>query len=131
MTRFKTGAVVLTLTMAAGCGTTASGPTGADTPTSTAGVAGIPPKPDEATKQAYLADLRAIDPAIVDEDNVDKAVNRGRDQCSSVHESPGDQAKLVELTSKRFTGPDHPGGFGPEASARILAAVRKHICPTY
>lgn len=135
-------AVVTALTMfgLAGCGgespsepapsTTAS--TVSTTETSTAAaVAGIPPKPDETTAQAYLADLRAIDPAIVDEDNPSKTINRGRDQCSSVKSSPTDQAKLVDLTNKRFVAVGHSEGFGLEKAERILAAVRKHICPTY
>ncbi|WP_143091816.1 hypothetical protein [Lentzea albida] len=98
---------------------------------SAASAAGIPPKPDEATVKAYLDELRAIDPAIVDEDNPDKAINRGRDQCSSVQSFPADQAKLIDLTNKRFTAPGQSNGFGPEKAERILAAVRKHICPTF
>lgn len=94
-------------------------------------MAGIPPKPDEATKQAYLDELRAIEPLLVDEDNLDKAVNRGRDQCSSVAQSPADQAKLIELTNKRFTAPGHSDGFGPEVAEQVLTVVRKHLCPTY
>ncbi|HEX7305359.1 hypothetical protein [Lentzea sp.] len=93
-------------------------------------VPGIPPKPDATTQAAYVAELDAIDPEIVN-GNPDRAVSRGRDQCSSVAKTPGDQAKLVELTAQRFTSPNHPSGFGPDASARILAAVRKHICPGY
>lgn len=92
--------------------------------------AGIPPKPDAATKQVYISELIAIDPDIV-HGKEDKAVNRGRDQCSSVKEWPNDQAKLVDLTQKRFTSPDHPEGFGPDKSAQILTVVRKYLCPTY
>lgn len=93
-------------------------------------VAGIPPKPDAATQAAYIADLEAIDPDIV-HGKADKAMNRGRDQCSTIAGWPGDEAKWLDLAGKRFISPDHPGGFGPEKSARILAAVRKHLCPTY
>lgn len=91
---------------------------------------GPPAKPDAATTAAYLAALTAIDPEIVS-DKPERAVPRGRDQCTSVAEWPKDQAKLVDLASKRFTSAKHPEGFGPEKSARILEAVRKHICPTY
>ncbi|MFE7559677.1 hypothetical protein [Kitasatospora sp. NPDC057500] len=58
-------------------------------------------------------------------------MSRGRDQCTSVAQYPTDQPKLVELTGKRFISPGHPQGFGPEKSAKILAAVRTHICPSY
>jgi hypothetical protein len=92
--------------------------------------AGIPPKPDAATKQSYIMELVAIDPDIV-HGKEDKAVSRGRDQCSGVKKWPSDQARLVDLTQKRFTSPDHPEGFGPDKSAQILAAVRKYLCPTY
>lgn len=113
-------------------GSTATAPTSMP-PSSAAplSASGAPPKPDEATAQAYLADLRAIDPALVDEDNTDKAISRGRSQCTSVKDFPGDQAKLLDLTNKRFTAPGHSDGFGLEKAERILGAVRKHICPTY
>jgi hypothetical protein len=114
--------------------TTTSAPDAPSTPPSSApaapSVAGIPPKPDAATQAAYIADLEAIDPDIV-HGKPDKAVSRGRDQCGTVANAPTDQAKLIDFTTQRFTSPDHPNGFGPEVSARILAAVRKHICPTY
>lgn len=140
MTRFVAVVTALAMLGLAACGgqptsepapsTTSSTVSPADT-SSAAAAAGIPPKPDDATTQAYLADLRAIDPAIVDEDNLSKTINRGRDQCSTVKTSPGDQAKLIDFTNKRFTAPGHSEGFGPEKAERILAAVRKHICPTY
>jgi hypothetical protein len=49
-----------------------------------------------------------------------------------VHERsewPNDQAKLVGLVQRRFISPDHPDGFGPEKSVRILAVVRQYLCP--
>ncbi|MGW1998541.1 hypothetical protein ACWCPW_51670, partial [Embleya sp. NPDC001921] len=95
-----------------------------------AAIEGPVAKPDAATTAAYIADLDAIDPAIVD-GKTDKAVSRGRDQCASVKATPDDKAKLVELTTKRFTGPANPDGFGPTKSEKILVAVRKHICPQY
>lgn len=140
MTRFVAVVTALTMLGLAACGgqpasepapSTTQSSTGDPVMSSAAAAAGIPPKPDEATAQAYLADLRAIDPAIVDEDNPSKTINRGRDQCSTVKASPGDQAKLIDFTNKRFTAPGHSDGFGPEKAERILAAVRKHICPTF
>ncbi|MFE4515439.1 hypothetical protein ACFRMQ_14750 [Kitasatospora sp. NPDC056783] len=109
--------------------TTAPGASGASGAAGTK-PSGPPPKPDAATTAAYLAALTAIDPEIVG-DKPDRAVSRGRDQCTSVSEWPTDQAKLVNVANQRFTSPKHPEGFGPEKSAKILAAVRKHICPTY
>lgn len=98
---------------------------------SIAAAAGIPPKPDEATRAAYLDELRAIEPLLVDEDNLDKAVDRGRNQCSSIPHHRDDQAKLIELTNTRFTAPGHSGGFGTAVAERVFVVVRKHLCPTY
>ncbi|MGQ0776311.1 MAG: hypothetical protein ACT4NY_18105 [Pseudonocardiales bacterium] len=106
----------------------ASNSTLATSPTVLPGVPGAPPKPDAATAAAYVADLEAIDPDIV-HGKPDKAVSRGRDQCTSVAEWPDDQAKLVGLVQRRFISPDHPDGFGPEESARILSVVRQYLCP--
>ncbi|MFD9703797.1 hypothetical protein [Lentzea sp. NPDC059081] len=124
------------IALTAACAPPPSSTTPTAPPTSRGGatpvlqVPGIPPKPDTATQAAYIADLDAIDPEIVN-GNPDRAVTRGRDQCTSVAKAPGDQVKLVELTAQRFTSPGHPTGFGPDVSARILAVVRKHICPSY
>ncbi len=126
------GTALLVLTAACGAQSTATSPS--PTPTfdiqSAEAEAGIPPKPDAATQQAYISALVAIDPDIV-HGKEDKAVSRGRDQCSSVKQWPNDQTKLVDLTQQRFTSPDHPEGFGPDKSAQIIAVVRKYLCPTY
>ena len=92
---------------------------------------GLPPKPDAATTEKYIAALKKIDADIVGDKDDSAIVNRGRDQCSSVSEWPDDEAKLIKLTNQRFTSPDHPDGFGEKKSKKILAAVRKYICPTY
>ncbi|MET9396269.1 hypothetical protein [Kitasatospora sp. NPDC002965] len=102
-------------------GTTAAAPTGSG---------GLPPTPDTITQTRYIAALTAIDPEIVD-GKPDRAVSRGRSQCSSVAQYPRDQTKLVELTGKRFTSAGHPEGFGDVKSTAILAAVRAHICPNF
>lgn len=96
---------------------------------SAAAAAGIPPEPDQKTWAAYIADLKKIDLAIVDDE--EQAVDRGRNQCSSIKDFPADEAKLVDLTNQRFTAPGHPDGFGKAKATKILAAVRKHLCPTY
>lgn len=90
---------------------------------------GLVPEPDAATTKKYVAALRKIDADIVNDDDDEKLVDRGRDQCSSVKESPDDEKKLIKLTNQRFISPDHPDGFGDKKSKKILAAVRKYICP--
>jgi hypothetical protein len=124
------------LALLAGCGSGEGSGETRDTPSTPAGtssglpaVPGVPPKPDAATATAYVTDLEAIDPDIV-HGKPDKAVSRGRDQCTSVAQWPDDQTKLVDLVQQRFISPDHPEGFGPEKSARILAVVRQYLCPT-
>ena len=91
---------------------------------------GLPPKPDAATTAKYIAALIAIDPEIVNGKD-DKAVSRGRDECSSIAQSPKDREKLVDLANKRFLGPTHPDGFGFSKAAKILDVVHTYICPTF
>jgi hypothetical protein len=143
---------VLVLTLAAGlavaCGGTPkaapkSAPTAAPATTaastaasprdfsSAEAAAGIPPKPDAVTQAAYIADLNAIDRDIVGKKDEKTIVDRGRNQCRSIKDFPNDRAKLVDLTNKRFTAPEHPDGFGPAKAAKILDVVHKRLCPTY
>lgn len=91
---------------------------------------GIPPKPDAAKRAAYIRALTAIDPDIV-HGKEDKAVDRGRNECRSIHDSPKDRAKQVELAKLRFTSPTHPQGFGPTKAAKIRDVVHEHLCPTF
>lgn len=90
----------------------------------------LPPKPDLATRTAYLADLDAIDPDIV-HGKGDKAVSRGRSQCSSFKIENVDRQKLINHTNYRFTSPNHPNGHGTKIAEQILDVVHKHLCPTY
>ena len=92
--------------------------------------AGIPPKPGAATQAAYIRALTAIDPEIVDGDE-DKAVSRGRDQCSTIHNFPKDAAKQADLANQRFTSPSHPEGFGQATATLIVKAVHANLCPTF
>lgn len=91
---------------------------------------GIPPKPDAATKAKYIAALTAIDPDIV-HGKEDKAVDRGRNECRTIHDSPKDPAKQADMADKRFTSPTHPQGFGAAKAAKIRDAVHEHLCPTF
>lgn len=117
-----TGAVVAAL---AGCGPAAPPPPAGGPPPDGA----PPPPPDRATAEAYVADLRRIDPAIVGDGDLRELVDRGRDQCAAIRESPGDRARLITLTDQRFTAPEHPDGFGAEKAAAILDVIRARICP--
>ncbi|OKI30116.1 hypothetical protein [Streptomyces sp. CB03911] len=91
---------------------------------------GPPPTPDAATTARYIAALTAIDPEIVDK-KPDRAVSRGRDQCTSIGTWPNDRQRLVDLTGQRFTSAKHPDGFGPEKASLILDVVHANLCPTY
>lgn len=86
------------------------------------------PKPDVATQAEFVADLDAIDAAIVN-GRADRAVSRGRDQCTSIKMWPNDQPKWVALTEQRFTTPNGP--IGTAKAEQVLAIIRKHICPTF
>ncbi|MGW3324849.1 hypothetical protein [Streptomyces virginiae] len=91
--------------------------------------AGIPPSPAPAERTAYLAELNAIDPEIVNGKD-DKAVSRGLNQCMIMKDEK-DPAKRIESANRRFLSPNHPDGFGAGKSALIVAAVQKNLCPTY
>ncbi|WP_306204901.1 hypothetical protein [Actinoplanes sp. RD1] len=88
------------------------------------------PAPDDKTAGKFVAALKRIDPEIV-EDGTQQVVDRGLDQCGSVQEFPDNQASLISTTNQRFTSPGHPKGFGKTKAKKILAAVRKYICPEY
>lgn len=91
---------------------------------------GIPPEPDQATADAYIAALDAIDPGITRGDRA-SAIDRGRDVCSTIRSHPDDRAHQVETTNQRFTSPDHPDGWGPEVAEQLLDVVHQHLCPSY
>lgn len=91
---------------------------------------GIVPKPDPATQARYIRALSAVDPDLVHGDQ-DKAVDRGRNQCRTIHDFPKDEAKQAETAELRFTSPNHPEGFGKVKAARIVLAVRATLCPTF
>lgn len=86
---------------------------------------GIPPKPDAATQAKYIRALDAISPAIVN-GKEDRAVNRGRDTCGTIHSFPDDHAKQVDTTRQRFSGTTQ---FNAAQAEKILAAVQTHLCP--
>lgn len=91
--------------------------------------AGLPPSPGVTTREAYLADLDAIDPDIVHGKD-DKAVSRGLSQCSSFKATKS-RAKLIEYANFRFTSPNHPHGHGTAIAEKIVDVVHKHLCPDF
>jgi hypothetical protein len=93
--------------------------------------AGIPPKPDQATADAYLAALRKIDPEIVGDKDPERIIDRGRDQCRTIKDFPDDQDKVLMFANTRFTSPDNPNGFGDATAKKINAVVKKYLCPKY
>ncbi|TBO59017.1 hypothetical protein EYS09_14335 [Streptomyces kasugaensis] len=86
---------------------------------------GIPPKPDAATQEKYIAALNAISPDIVS-GKEDRAVSRGRDTCGTIHSFPKDHAKQVDLTRQRFSGAHQ---FTTSQAEQILTAVQSNLCP--
>ncbi|MFI1705257.1 hypothetical protein [Streptomyces griseoruber] len=94
------------------------------------GKAALPPRPDRDGEGAYVRALTAIDPDIV-HDKEDEAVERGRDQCATIHDHPGDREKQISAAMQRFVSPGHPDGFGRVKSTRIVEAVHTNLCPDY
>ncbi|AEV86628.1 hypothetical protein ACWT_5611 [Actinoplanes sp. SE50] len=83
---------------------------------------GFPPKPDTKAAEAYVADLKSIDPKLVAAHDPEVLVNRGRDQCRDLKTRP--QKDWATVASQRFTTPQ-------ANAARIIKVVRERLCPTY
>ncbi|WP_340384559.1 hypothetical protein U5640_42550 [Streptomyces sp. SS7] len=111
----------------AGGGTAPPSPT---RPAVKKGKAALPPRPDRDGEGAYVRALTAIDPDIV-HDKEDEAVERGRDQCATIHDHPGDREEQIGAAMRRFVSPGHPDGFGRLKSTRIVEAVHTNLCPDY
>ncbi|MER0478478.1 hypothetical protein ABR737_09020 [Streptomyces sp. Edi2] len=92
--------------------------------------AGIPPKPDAAAQLAYIRALTGIDPDIVHGKEA-KAVDRGRNQCQTIHNFPKDTSKQARMAEMRFTSPSHPQGFGKVKAAQIVVAVHTNLCAKF
>ncbi|MFJ4785498.1 hypothetical protein [Streptomyces sp. NPDC088794] len=82
--------------------------------------AGIPPKPDAATRTALIEVLKAINPALVTDE--DKAIDNARNQCSTI--SGGGNAD--QTAKARFSTSDHEVT-DAEAQA-INAALKASLC---
>ncbi|MEU9199428.1 hypothetical protein [Streptomyces sp. NPDC048332] len=92
--------------------------------------AGLPPRPDVATADAYVKALDAIDTDIA-HGKTDKAVSRGMDTCGLLTRFPGDEAKQIDQTNKRWSSPTHPEGHGLATAKKILATTHKQLCPDF
>lgn len=130
MRRTLTLTLASLLTIAAACSDSSEAQDSSSETTAATADTGIPPEPDQATADAYIAALDAIDPGIT-RDDPESAIDRGRNLCSTIHSNPDDRARQVETTNQRFTSPDHPDGWGPDIAGQILDVVHLHLCPTY
>jgi len=92
--------------------------------------AGLPPGPDAATTTAYINALDAINTDIA-HGKTDKAVSRGIDTCGILKRYPGDEAKQIDQTNKRWSSPTHPDGHGLATAEKILHATHEHLCPDF
>ncbi|WP_164711302.1 hypothetical protein [Streptomyces microflavus] len=84
--------------------------------------AGIPDAPTGAALDAYLAAIRDVDPAIVEDE--EKAIDAGRNQCSHLA-APNDKSDW--LAAQRFGNDARPL---TDAQGKALnAALRATLCP--
>ncbi|MFD3902985.1 hypothetical protein HXS80_20565 [Streptomyces sp. CB04723] len=84
--------------------------------------AGIPDAPTGADRAAYLAAIKAVDPAIVEDE--EKAIDAGRNQCSHLA-SPNDKSDW--LAAQRFGNDTRPL---TDAQGKALnEALRSTLCP--
>jgi hypothetical protein len=90
---------------------------------------GFPPRPDATTAQAYLADLKTIDPRLVASQDADSLVNRGRDQCRDLKARPAKE--WVTVANQRFVTPQEPTGLGEPTAEKIIKVVRARLCPQF
>ncbi|WP_326678523.1 hypothetical protein [Streptomyces sp. NBC_01237] len=84
--------------------------------------AGIPDAPTGADRAAYLAAIKAIDPAIVEDE--EKAIDAGRNQCSHLASPSG---KSDWLAAQRFGNDARP--LTDAQGKQLNAALRKTLCP--
>ncbi|MEU0102214.1 hypothetical protein [Streptomyces sp. NPDC006267] len=84
--------------------------------------AGIPDAPTGAERAAYLAAIKAVDPAIVEDE--EKAIDAGRNQCSHLA-APNDKSDW--LAAQRFGNDARPL---TDAQGKALnTALRATLCP--
>ncbi|WP_405549714.1 hypothetical protein [Streptomyces microflavus] len=91
--------------------------------------AGLPDTTPEQ-ESAFVAALDKIDKDIA-HGKADKAASRGRSQCQTIHDWPKDEAKQIDLATRRFTSPTHPEGRTPAVAKKINQAAHHHLCPNF
>lgn len=89
----------------------------------------FPAAPDQEHRAGYLAALEEVNPELVEDRDPDALINRGIDQCRDLKERPKGQWLMWVKT--RFGSPEHPDGFDDATSAKVLAVIRKYICPSF
>jgi hypothetical protein len=99
---------------------TATAPTGT-APVATPGTGGLPTLADGPRKDAFLAAVRAVDPALAADP--DRAVANGRTQCKRIATDP---ETADHLTAERFGSPDHP--LTDAQGAAINSALKLTLC---
>jgi peptidoglycan hydrolase-like protein with peptidoglycan-binding domain len=82
--------------------------------------AGIPPEPDAATRAALIQVLKAINPALVTDE--DKTIDNSRNQCATINGG----GKADQSAKARFSTSDHEVT-NAEAQA-INAALKASLC---
>ncbi|RMB79953.1 hypothetical protein [Streptomyces shenzhenensis] len=103
---------------------TAAKPSPSNTPSVSASAteeaAGIPPKPDAATSEVLLDVLKAINPALVKDE--DKTIDNARNQCSTINGG----GKADQAAKDRFSTSDHE--VTDAEAAAINAALTASLC---
>ncbi|WP_406013040.1 DUF732 domain-containing protein [Streptomyces sp. NBC_00984] len=83
---------------------------------------GIPAKPTGAKREAYLRAIRAVDPTLTTDE--DKAIDAGRNQCSSLN---GGGKDPDHTAAERFGNDTHP--LTDKQGKTLNAALRGTLCP--
>ncbi|SDN08935.1 hypothetical protein [Actinacidiphila guanduensis] len=98
----------------------ATAPTGT-APVATPGTGGLTTLADGPRKDAFLAAVRAVDPALAADP--DRALANGRTQCKRIATDP---ETADHLTAERFGSPDHP--LTDAQGAAINSALKLTLC---
>jgi len=93
----------------------------ATAPVATPGTGGLPTLADGPRKDAFLAAVRAVDPALAADP--DRALANGRTQCKRIATDP---ETADHLTAERFGSPDHP--LTDAQGAAINSALKLTLC---
>ncbi|MGQ4514233.1 hypothetical protein [Streptomyces sp. DW26H14] len=101
--------------------TTASAEPSVDTSSINASL-GIPPAPTGAKRAAYLAAIKAVDPALVQKP--DRAIDNGRNQCQALDNGT---SGTDHAAAERFGTDTHP--ITDTQGKALNAVLRLTLCP--